>query len=744
MVDERVTNNFKIYVSSEVRSGIWQLCEYLVPQNFRRSSRGLGGGGFRVVYSRIPKLDAATTLTGVNDEFIYPEKIKEIKVEDFEGNILWRGIVNSKTLDIFYGGSFSEGYIGCNEFGHILDDSIIKYTSSVPDEFNPVSPYTGLRVGNYDSVIDNFLTTAPDDDNGIFFPNSDQVWTLEKAVTYVCAAAGFVVDFSSLMSESPDFDGNNNRIEKMPEYWTDTNNRRGWETGKYKKLSEWLEGVIIPPYNWYIDYFTSEDPTIVFYNTSPITIPEVAWGKEFNDLEVYDGIANVNVTYGDEDQYDEIIAIGKRILVSGTLTPFKSFSNSTLIGDWVGDDFTRFYNGTAPDISTSTVEDDTVTAENNRDRYWKDIGSKFLFADGTSATNKPKMYVYGISDMPANERGDTHDAYTDVESWVTSGGGSSLINFFPNVYFVFPDINNPSYVEPIVSYGSNESPSPTDMVWEEYLPVISEENDIGFRKPVKPTVLGRWLRSDLTNRYIFDYAEDAKMPWSVDFTMLYDGLRIDYPGDKVLSFDNNNTELFHNRGSLVDSAPLADPNGYANFSKNPANETDAFATSWGCMEFVIAGRSKQELKATIQRNGIGRVNKSLIVEGDWELWLQNPGFPYKMTRGQVWRRSEPTVIRNDTLEMLKTLHSHAAWYFLPKRQAVLSYPLFNYDEDFYIGYGIRTIKENGTTRDINTCVDSIEWQFGDSPRVVVSTAFPIIPMLKKFKNENRYYMGGKR
>jgi hypothetical protein len=758
----------------------------LVPQNFRKQARGLGGASFRVLRSTEHNKkyeEELRTLYGRKIWICDTSLMSDPKSLDSPGCILWYGTIKATTIDILQESSDFIGYVSAEEIGYYYA-SQPKIRSKRLPPFNPFLENEGRWVANkkkdelvFENAPTKFLKvgTTPLQWS---VADQDYVWSRAEVIQYL------INEFNGMATTFPDeldangygedrakrdaiinqdFERGNISAQRRDDLLSDSakeessqiyRNKEAYEffySKKYpnsfdsfenKSIDEILNALLQSPFDWFYDYNTSFEVDLVIYNKSTVNLPGVCPAAYSYDYSIpTDKVTNLNLVKDANEVYDRVTLRGNRMLWCGGLTAWDTSIYNTLEKDWKGPNELVYVVG-------KYKEDGTPA-----DEYETDLNK-------ASAVRQiiPKVYTH----LKFKANNDTPECWVQVSknqgNITTANGGEEFRAFFGTAEpFTLnkngqPEIAKDCYFN--LSPSAHKTPYKYSDNWTTDLPFkdnsISDDSDL--EKFKSRYVIAKTLDAD-GNQVFIELTKDNGLSDIASLNHYSNGVIVSNTIREVAAQDADEFWMIEDGGTVYNKPTVIGNWEDAVSSKNPAtNASYKGFTHWGTYEVVIAGYSDQYLECTILRPNASGSKTKLIEDSTYEFWVVHPNTPKslgerKNTDPNNWSnrverfegtgktKNNPVILKNDAPELLKALYAYSNWLFQERRSAKIDYALMLYNEGLGIGTVFKNLNDGSVKWSVNSSIESIEWDLSnpDAPRVYVSTSFPEIPQIKRME-----------
>jgi hypothetical protein len=755
---EQWKGRFLVYTSDSAGSN-GKLNNRLIPINSRRQNKGIGAASFNVLRkNRIldknpsgedntPKAGQYVWILDTKDETLQGSKVNW-NILNSPTHVVFYGRLRQVTLDAFKGEEDYIGYAAAEEIGMEFTRNPMKTNGKDYPPFNPYIP--GENGGFYANMSEGGSGYT---NLGKFTTNSKwpadaqaNVWSLKEAIEY-CAG------LSGISSVKFPWDSN---TEKEFAIFNDKTKCVSYPSPVGLSLNEWLASVLEAPFDYYYDYTSSFETTLVIFCESPIAVSGLcapASGYQFK----IDDKAEINVNVTDVDEvYDEVILEGDNILFAGTVTTDGAFNKRSLKPGWTSLEAAKYVAGS--DDEAITDQEKLAEVSNYRKSQHPRVFQYFKWIDIETAENP---FV-----VPKNAlRYDKED-------------NSSKKPFFPTVYFNTKDI----YARPLSTVpgtlNSSSHPNRGNLKFAPELPIKIKEK-------IKDEVDGKEVDVDSENRYykptvfaptlnpndeILWFEPTKFVAGGEGSEMSFDtnGIWLKSPIPETFSWDNE--VLFYDSPTppttgvpTIIGQPVTywDGDEVGVSERNPnQSEGYPFRSHWARFLFTIAAFSNQKLFWRKRRSTVGPDGSPVYSSGSRIKVISDPSLQLHMVHPNTYYGIDaknlttkllsvtgtvdisgtlevmPTAIRNDMPQLLDNLEKYCSWYFSERKSAKIDYALNNTSTDIVkIGQMIKELKDGKIITAINSVVNSIEIDYSEkTPRFVISTQIPELPILKRMES----------
>lgn len=761
-----MSNRYKVLIGDNI-TGTFKEYLRVVPQNARRQERGLGAATFMLLNKQGPITDGRqgyeSTDEIVKGQFI---KIIDTQIGDEPTGTIWFGYITDIIRELYKGGNDFRGAIYADEIGHyyaqipitsVYRTGASKYINTPPD-FNQKRDeyfYANKQPNtNYFKV------------NNVTFANASK-WTTDTNEAERWCRADVL---GLLMGDAPSCG------ISLPEdnlFLYDKSKAESYPSFYGRNIIDMLDTMLPEPLSYYFDYWSSLGGIdVIVYSKSKTAVANIPQAEALNiDTTGDTSLVDVTVT-STQQQVDQVIVRGNRIVVAGSLTALPNSNGNTLMPDWEEGELDEFIQGvpndqpgsdnvlSLPEGAVISFRNDYPNVYNKfRFHHRSDIEPKVLITeDPARQTNavqsyKPFFPVFTYVD----ENGlpiDTPTVSTEISDGHTTPvtQSTNFVNFLPiykrnelyipggdSIDKVTDELYEPQY------WCFGRSPKQLGGYSYYWLNILSPSSSFRGKFEYKPN--GFVIKTPL--REFSAYDDLSNNLW-----LSSDGNTNFRPASPTFVVPNENYVGFKNLTVYGEwrEEDRDIPPGPTSLIEAP------FKYHWLRSIATVAMESDQRLEVTRGRKILVGVDTGApgfidaparvkrIFDVDYSIWYVHKGTVYD-TNGVndnnfniLKTFNEGTITRND-LPLANRL-ADIAWNWLTTVRSSLSleFQLNSFDTSKntwnQIGNYIERYKDNkgpgpnqvASEWQINSSISSIEYIFGSTPRLIVNTEIPAEPL----------------
>lgn len=793
-------SNSKFTVFYKNEFGEFKKSRRLVPYNVRKQAKGLGAATFTLKRNYQTRSKDIQSIEDESEIHYAGEILGLVYSSDYDnggfdspGKYLWLGVISSITEDK-YATADSTGQVFAEEIGWYYGRHRVIYKDADfnlvvdPPDYNPL--YNNSFCANYDDSTKSFRTSSFDflRNNGTSkWTSKDKVWTRKMVIKNICDQLGIngvkwpwedtqkrITDETVASQQAAEAKirqigaeqgGDQSEIDAIVAQSNAQISKSQQEKAKgvesdYKILNDWetpisfksysgeslsnaLDELIQSPLGYYWDYNTSADGIfLVVYNKAIKALTNVCPAADIVGLSLDKSVANCNVTQSQEE-YDEVIVEGNKILWCGSMATNDTISTNSLNPDWTKNQQEDYIYGKTAGSTANVNPNDMATY---RKEYLKNVYTKFKFnkIDDTkwisktvgdknldycvTYANRSQIPFHGLVQFNFNEEGSTGDI------------------------MIFSGKDNPN---------SHTTPNKINAEWADFLPFDSDFWRFYLNPTGEPTknikVDGDYATEKNSLRKPFfvykTIGPNGVQTWghslvqsglgTYGITNYFDGIQIEASLPEI--FDSPNKNLFNDEIDSSNHTPVSPSSlEFGQWLKiNGTSQANPFkvniSSHWGTFIFTVAGYSKQKLKVYKTRDVKKYANKrsKTIVDDSLNLWIISKGTCIgidsqgdQVAVGHPLFANTNITFRNDTNKAMDILNAAWDWLSTKRKSLRIEYGMMVYDNSINIGDTYTTVQDGSSLIIANSSVESIEYLFdSNSPRTVISTQFPELPQI---------------